>query len=315
MKSKALILAVILVMVLPYFVPGEATPTPNNIVLHNNNEAIFLEISNGKSNDTGCNDHGQLGTGTTDKVLTPVQIGKDLGKVTNVICDNDTTLFTIDGKLYGSGKNNCGQLGTGTTDNVLTPVQIGKDLGKVTNVICDNDTTLFTIDGKLYGSGKNNCGQLGTGTNMAETQYLEKQKESEKLIAVPEHQKSDLQNEIKKLKIEKPIRTNLHLNIDKSSIALKTTPCDVQELNYNWKIIKNGKPIYDGACVRDEVPLSDGNYEISCTITEVPGEIDTSPGFKIDSSGDISKGEFNADIIPICICILLAISLLARILK
>ncbi|MCQ2086033.1 MAG: hypothetical protein MJY54_01195, partial [archaeon] len=72
-----------------------------------------LLIVNGKLYGMGNNEHGQLGVKNSRKVITPTQIGLDLGTITDITCSYSTTFFIADGKLYGMGDNFYGQLGLG----------------------------------------------------------------------------------------------------------------------------------------------------------------------------------------------------------
>ena len=129
----------------------------------NTQSTTFFITEDGKLYGCGWNSYGQLGNGTNTNSKVPVQIGADLGKITQVKAATLNTYFiTEDGKLYGCGINTSGQLGDGTTTNSNVPVQIGADLGKIT--FCDASASriiFITEDGKLYGCGSSEYYQLG----------------------------------------------------------------------------------------------------------------------------------------------------------
>jgi len=113
----------------------------------------------------GANFIGQLGNGTTNDEISPIQLGsstilwKDIG-----LRFRSSAGIKSDGTLWTWGENNQGQLGDGTTTNKSSPVQIGS----ATNwkqVACGY-YFMATIkkDNTLWTWGNNRYGGLGDGT-------------------------------------------------------------------------------------------------------------------------------------------------------
>ncbi|MCD6594416.1 T9SS type A sorting domain-containing protein [bacterium] len=78
----------------------------------------------------GNNYFGQLGDGTTNDRLTPVQVhGEyDIGFLTDIVAisasQHHNLALRVDGTLFAWGRNNCGQLGDGTFIDRHYPVQV-----------------------------------------------------------------------------------------------------------------------------------------------------------------------------------------------
>ena len=111
----------------------------------------------------GANAYGQLGDGTQNSRLSPVQIGTD--KWASISTNSDYSLgIKQDGTLWAWGANGTGQLGDGTSTDRSSPVQIGTD--KWTSI---TSSTLHSLgikqDGTLWAWGNNTLGQLGDDTN------------------------------------------------------------------------------------------------------------------------------------------------------
>ncbi len=127
---------------------------------------------------TGRNDAGQLGTGDTTDVSTPVEILVDgvSGSVAAVAAGGShTIILKTDGTLWVTGNNNYGELGTGDTTGVNTPVEIS--VGDSTSVEAIaagvEHTFILKTDGSLWVTGRNNYGQLGTGDTVDITTPVE----------------------------------------------------------------------------------------------------------------------------------------------
>ena len=112
----------------------------------------------------GDNSSGQLGDGTTDERLTPVQVGT----ATNWSFVESGYYHTIglrsDGTLWGWGYNGYGELGNGTYDDTNVPVQIGTDTDWSKAAAGYYCTNAVKTDGTLWGWGYNGDGELGNGT-------------------------------------------------------------------------------------------------------------------------------------------------------
>ena len=124
----------------------------------------------------GYNGVGQLGDGTTDDSLTPV----DVVELTDVVVtelsagDDHTCALTEDGEVKCWGKNSSGQLGNGETTNSSTPV----DVIGLTDVVIDLSasayhTCVVTESGGVKCWGGNSDGQLGDGTTDSSTTPVE----------------------------------------------------------------------------------------------------------------------------------------------
>ena len=123
-------------------------------------------LSGRKSDGTvwawGGNSFGELGDGTTNGRVTPVQV-HNLSGVTAVAADDFYSLAVkSDGTVWAWGSNHHGQLGDGTTDSRSTPVQV-HNLSGVTAVDAGPSLALKG-DCTVWAWGENRSGQLGDGT-------------------------------------------------------------------------------------------------------------------------------------------------------
>ena len=122
----------------------------------------------------GANNNGQLGDGSTDNRLIPVQVGNDsvlASRKINAMAAGASHAAAIaeDGSLFTWGFNQSGQLGDNTTFNRSRPGTIttsGIVAGKqFAAVACGATHTLaLTTDNLLSAWGNNNAGSLGNGT-------------------------------------------------------------------------------------------------------------------------------------------------------
>ncbi|KAK3244866.1 hypothetical protein CYMTET_45542 [Cymbomonas tetramitiformis] len=111
----------------------------------------------------GANFNGQLGDGTNEQQLYPVQTMQSY-TVSSSCSGKYHTVFVIsDGSTYGTGRNLNGQLGNNNTDNTNIPVRIMSN-HTVFFAACGGDHTFFVSNlGQVFATGKNNYGQLGNG--------------------------------------------------------------------------------------------------------------------------------------------------------
>jgi alpha-tubulin suppressor-like RCC1 family protein len=129
----------------------------------------------------GFNEFGQLGstanigTGSPNPRPTVVELGGEIGPVTQVAAGADHSLVvTASGQLYAFGFNEFGQLGssadngTGQANPTPTLVSLPGEIGPVTQVAAGgNHSLVVTASGQLYAFGVNFFGQLGSATNSA----------------------------------------------------------------------------------------------------------------------------------------------------
>uniref|UniRef100_A0A803VUK3 RCC1 and BTB domain containing protein 1 n=1 Tax=Ficedula albicollis TaxID=59894 RepID=A0A803VUK3_FICAL len=132
---------------------------------------VVLCTEDGEVFAWGHNGYSQLGNGTTNQGITPVQVCTNLliKKVVEVACGSHHSMaLSLDGDLYAWGYNNCGQVGSGSTANQPTPRRVSNCLqGKiVVGIACGQTSSMAVVNnGEVYGWGYNGNGQLGLGNN------------------------------------------------------------------------------------------------------------------------------------------------------
>jgi alpha-tubulin suppressor-like RCC1 family protein len=114
----------------------------------------------------GYNQYGQVGDGTTDQRLTPVDVSGLTSGVAAVAAGQEhTCALTTTGGLKCWGLNGYGRLGDGTGDYRTTPVDVVGLTSGVAAVAPGNDhTCALTTTGGVKCWGDNEHGQLGDGT-------------------------------------------------------------------------------------------------------------------------------------------------------
>ncbi|MDD2913397.1 MAG: hypothetical protein PHS29_02030, partial [Candidatus Pacebacteria bacterium] len=124
----------------------------------------------------GGGDYGQLGDGSNNSRLTPIQVKGvgGVGYLTDVIEIAGGTSHSLalksDGTVFAWGNNTFCQQGNGTTTNWPTPVQV-KGVGGV-GYLTDIESIMGGLyhslalksDGTVYAWGGNSFGELGDGT-------------------------------------------------------------------------------------------------------------------------------------------------------
>jgi alpha-tubulin suppressor-like RCC1 family protein len=121
----------------------------------------------------GANDHGQIGDGTTQDALLPVQVEFPGNATVNRVVVSPTGAYATgdNGLLYAWGGNDFGQLGDGTTQASDVPVQVGLPLAGDTTLLPltvnagPTGTAYATLsDGTVWAWGRGRNGELGNDT-------------------------------------------------------------------------------------------------------------------------------------------------------
>jgi len=130
--------------------------------------SVFLS-EDGKVWSVGKGLSGQLGLNKTspNQPLTPIDTSVFDGKVVNIACGGQFTLFQTDrNTLYSCGMNKYGELGRETQGpNDGTPARVNLELKeKIVDMQCGySHTILLTESGTVYGFGSDREHQIGTG--------------------------------------------------------------------------------------------------------------------------------------------------------
>lgn len=164
-------------------IPIDVTP----IFLFEDNEIIIdyfighqymLVVTNlGSVYSWGSNNSGNLGDGTLDDKISPVEITDNFtlnanDKIINVVC-SDFTVFALSefGEVFGWGANDNGYIGDGTFDRQLLPVNITEKFAlqseeKINKIYSNrNHNYVITNENNIYSWGINSIGELSTGDN------------------------------------------------------------------------------------------------------------------------------------------------------
>lgn len=114
----------------------------------------------------GYNTNGELGDGTTNISLTPVQTLNLTGVIASAAGDNHSMALLTDKTVSVWGDNTLGQLGIGTPDNETHTVPV--ELGGISDVVSLAAGSFHSMalksNGTVWTWGDNNRGQLGDGT-------------------------------------------------------------------------------------------------------------------------------------------------------
>jgi len=153
--------------------PVQVTPTWGSRTvtgLANRMRSTLAVASDGTLWGWGQNASGELGDGTTDSRLAPVQINGGWGNraITSVQAgDASTVALVSDGTVWAWGDNSDGQLGDGTTAAHSVPEPVTAEWGERT-IESISSSDLFAVarasDGTVWSWGLNDTGQLGDGT-------------------------------------------------------------------------------------------------------------------------------------------------------
>ncbi|XP_006879568.1 PREDICTED: RCC1 and BTB domain-containing protein 1 isoform X2 [Elephantulus edwardii] len=132
---------------------------------------VLLSTEDGVVYAWGHNGYSQLGNGTTNQGIAPIQVCTNLliKQVIEVACGSHHSMaLAADGEVFAWGYNNCGQVGSGSTANQPTPRKVTNCLHikKVVGIACGQTSSMAVLDnGEVYGWGYNGNGQLGLGNN------------------------------------------------------------------------------------------------------------------------------------------------------
>ncbi|KAI4565134.1 hypothetical protein MJT46_009477 [Ovis ammon polii x Ovis aries] len=132
---------------------------------------VLLSTEDGVVYAWGHNGYSQLGNGTTNQGLAPIQVCTNLliKQVVEVACGSHHSMaLAADGEVFAWGYNNCGQVGSGSTANQPTPRKVTNCLHikRVVGIACGQTSSMAVLDnGEVYGWGYNGNGQLGLGNN------------------------------------------------------------------------------------------------------------------------------------------------------
>ncbi|XP_057223353.1 RCC1 and BTB domain-containing protein 1 isoform X2 [Malurus melanocephalus] len=150
---------------------------------------VVLCTEDGEVYAWGHNGYSQLGNGTTNQGITPVQVCTNLliKKVVEVACGSHHSMaLSLDGDVYGWGYNGNGQLGLGNNGNQLTPCRVAALHSVcVLQIACGYAHTLaLTDEGLLYAWGANTYGQLGTGNKSNQLSPVQIMMEKERVVEI-----------------------------------------------------------------------------------------------------------------------------------
>lgn len=138
---------------------GETVEVPAQHVISSGSNHTLVIRENGTVWAFGNNEYGQLGNGTTEASLKPVQV-KELQDIVKVSAGRYfSAALGANGFLWMWGANENGRLGDGTTETKLTPVRVADSIADV----AVGSFVVFALrdDGQLLGWGRNLGGMLG----------------------------------------------------------------------------------------------------------------------------------------------------------
>ncbi|MEW6743392.1 MAG: hypothetical protein AB1486_11600 [Planctomycetota bacterium] len=127
----------------------------------------YAVLDTGEVRAWGTNTSGQIGDGTKEHRLTPVQVQELANAVQVAAGERHALAVTDDGKVYAWGSNKSWQLGHGTFAEHLTPIQVPGIDTAVAVAAGDMHSLALLADGTVLGWGNNDFGQLGDGTTVS----------------------------------------------------------------------------------------------------------------------------------------------------
>lgn len=99
----------------------------------------------------GSGDSGQLGIGTTQNEIGPVELTETEQVKQVSLGTSHTLLLTVEGKVLATGDNSFGQLGVGNKENTTSPVAVmGLQGVKVEKVACGSHSACISNKGELF---------------------------------------------------------------------------------------------------------------------------------------------------------------------
>ncbi|PKU34565.1 rcc1 and btb domain-containing protein 1 [Limosa lapponica baueri] len=116
---------------------------------------VVLCTEDGEVYAWGHNGYSQLGNGTTNQGITPLQVCTNLlvKKVVEVACGSHHSMaLSFDGDLYAWGYNNCGQVGSGSTANQPTPRRVSNCLQckMVVGIACGQTSSMAVVNNACH---------------------------------------------------------------------------------------------------------------------------------------------------------------------
>jgi alpha-tubulin suppressor-like RCC1 family protein len=115
----------------------------------------------------GRNDNGELGNGSLDQTVLPVQVAGLVSVVEVAIGEAHACARTSDDALWCWGGNGVGQLGTGRTGQTARstiPVRVASLGARVTGLAVGSGATCARgVDGSVWCWGARTLGMLGDG--------------------------------------------------------------------------------------------------------------------------------------------------------
>jgi alpha-tubulin suppressor-like RCC1 family protein len=149
----------------PAQVPGISKLTADIVTISSGGAHTLALLNDGTVFAWGDNGGGQIGDGTTNDKLEPVQVEGIRNIVAIAAGTNHNLALKDDGTVWSWGYNNMGQIGVQTEDQVVAvPLQI-PNLPNIVAVSAGRQTSFaLSEDGILWVWGENDFGQLGIGS-------------------------------------------------------------------------------------------------------------------------------------------------------